>query len=49
MQDALVGLEDVLSDQIDWLQNAAEDDKADAEESGEAERERRAYHPLRAA
>ena len=49
MQDALVGLEDALSDQIAWLENAAEDDKADAEESGEAERERRAYHPLRAA
>ena len=49
MQDALVGLEDALSDQIAWLENAAEDDKADAEESGEAERERRAYYPLRAA
>ena len=49
MQDALVGLEDALSDQIAWLENAAEDDRADAEESGEAERERRAYYPLRAA
>ena len=34
MQDALVGLEDALSDQIAWLENAAEDDKADAEEFG---------------
>ena len=49
MQDALVGLEDALSDQIAWLENAAEDDKADAEEFGEAERERHAYYPLRAA
>ena len=49
MQDALVGLEDALSDQIAWLENAAEDDKADAEESGEAERERQSWRPLRAA
>ena len=49
MQSALVGLEDALSDQIAWLANAAEDDKADAEESGEAERERQAWRPLRAA
>jgi hypothetical protein len=49
MQSALVGLEDALSDQIAWLENAAEDDKADAEESGEAEREREAWRPLRAA
>jgi hypothetical protein len=47
--DALVGLEDALSDQIAWLENAAEDDRADAEEFGEAERERHAYYPLRAA
>jgi hypothetical protein len=38
-----------LSDQIAWLENAAEDDLSDAEESGEAERERRAYYPLKAA
>jgi hypothetical protein len=49
MQDALVGLEDALSDQIAWLENAAEDDKADADDSGEAEPERRAYYPPRAA
>ena len=49
MQDALVGLEDALSDQLAWLEIAAEDDKADAEEFGEAERERHAYYPLRAA
>jgi len=49
MYDALVGLEDALSDQIAWLENAAEDDKANAEESAEAERERHAYYPPRAA
>jgi hypothetical protein len=41
--------EDALSDQIAWLENAAEDDKADAGESGEAERERQSWRPLRAA
>ena len=49
MQDALVGLEDALTDQIAWLENAAEDDKADAEASGEAERERQSWRALRAA
>ena len=49
MQDALVGLDDALSDQIAWLENAAADDRADAEDSGEAERERQAWRPLRAA
>jgi hypothetical protein len=49
MLSALVGLEDALSDQIAWLENAAENDKADAEESGEAERERQTWRPLRAA
>jgi len=49
MQDALVGLEDALGDQLAWLENAAEDDKADAEEFSEAECERRAYYTLRAA
>ena len=49
MLSALVGLEDALSDQIAWPENAAEDDKADAEESGEAERESQTWRPLRAA
>src|SRR6201996_3216019 len=48
MQDALVDFEDALSDQIARL-GAADADQADAEESGEAERKRRAYYPLRAA
>ena len=49
MQDALTGLEDALSDQLAALEHAAEDDRQDAEASGEAERERRASRPLRAA
>jgi hypothetical protein len=49
LQDALTDLEDALSDQIAALDNAAQDDLADAEASGAAERERRAWHPLRAA
>ena len=49
LQDALSDLEDTLSDQIGALDNAAQDDLADAEASGAAERERRAWHPLRAA
>jgi hypothetical protein len=48
MQDALAELEDALSDHLAAIATAADDDKADAEDSGEAERERRAYYPLRA-
>ena len=49
MQDALAELEDALSDHLAAIETAADDDKTDAEDSGEAERERRAYSPLRAA
>ena len=49
MQDALTELEDALSDQLAILEHAADDDKADAEASCEAERERRSWRPLRAA
>jgi hypothetical protein len=44
LQDALTDLEDTLSDQIVALDTAALDDLADAEESGAAERERRASY-----
>jgi hypothetical protein len=44
LQDALTDLEDALTDQIAALVNAAQDDLADAEESGAAERERRASY-----
>ena len=49
MQDALTQLEDALSDQLAALENAADDDAADAEDCGEAERERQVWRPLRAA
>ena len=49
MQDALADLEDAISNHLAAIETAADDDKADAEESGEAERERRAWRPLRAA
>jgi hypothetical protein len=40
MQDALLDLEDAIADHLAVLSITAEDDKADAEDSGEAERER---------
>ena len=50
MQDALAYLEDTLSDQLALLlDDAVEDDLSDAEVSGEAELERRSYHPMREA
>jgi len=42
MQDALVGLEGALSDHLAAIETAADDDRDDAEESGETERERQA-------
>ena len=38
--DALYELDDLVTDQLAALNNADEDDKADAEESSEAERKR---------
>ena len=49
MQDALTELEDALSDQLGALESAADADLADAEETGEAERIRQSWRPLRAA
>jgi hypothetical protein len=49
MQDALTELEDTLSEQLGSLESAADSDLADAEESGEAERIRKSWLPLRAA
>jgi hypothetical protein len=45
LQDALTDLEDALTDQIGALDNAVQDDLADAEESGVADRQRRASYP----
>jgi hypothetical protein len=49
MQDALAQVEDALSDHLAAIETAADDDKADAEDFGAAERRRRAYYPLRTA
>jgi hypothetical protein len=49
LQDVLTDLEDALTDQIAALDNAAQDDLAYGEESGAAERERRAWRPMREA
>jgi hypothetical protein len=49
MQDALADLEDALSDLIAGLEGASQDDWADAEYSGEAERERQSWQPSRVA
>jgi hypothetical protein len=48
-QDALTELEDTLSEQLGALESAADADLADAEDSGEAERIRQSWRPLRAA
>ena len=47
MQDALAELEDALSDHLAAIETAADDDRTDAEDCGEAERKCRAYYPLR--
>jgi len=44
LQDALTDLEDALTDQI-GAEKAVQDDLADAEESGAADRQRRASYP----
>jgi hypothetical protein len=49
VQDALTELEDALSEQLGALESAADADAADAEESGDAERIRQSWRPLRAA
>jgi hypothetical protein len=46
--DALTELDDTLSDQLAALAVAADDDAADAEATGNADQQRRAWHPLRA-
>jgi hypothetical protein len=46
VEDALVEIEEAVIDHLARIENALEDDKAEAEYSGEAERIRRAYFPL---
>jgi hypothetical protein len=43
VEDALVELEETLVAELMRIENALDDDKAEAEETGEAERERRSY------
>ncbi len=45
VEDALEELEQALADHLVRIENALEDDKAEAEETGEAERERQAWYP----
>ena len=41
--DALAEIEETIIDHLARIENALDDDKAEAEESGEAERSRRTY------
>jgi hypothetical protein len=43
VEDALIEIEEAITDHLARIENAIDDDKAEAEESGEAERARRAY------
>ena len=45
VEDALTEIEEAITDYLARIENALEDDKADAEESGEAERQRRSWFP----
>jgi hypothetical protein len=49
VEDALAGIEESISDHLAWINNALDDDKAEAEESGAAERSRRSWFPRYAA
>jgi hypothetical protein len=43
VEDALTEIEETIAAQLCRIDNAVDDDKADAEESGEAERARRSW------
>ena len=45
VEDALVEVEDTIADQLANIENAVDDDRAEAEETGEAERERQSWFP----
>jgi hypothetical protein len=45
VEDALVEVEDTIADQLAAIENAVDDDRAEADETGEAERERRSWFP----
>ena len=44
LEDTLTEIEEAISDHLARIENAVDDDQAEAEETGEAERERRAYY-----
>jgi hypothetical protein len=44
VEDALTEIEEAITDHLTRIENAGDDDQAEAEETGEAERERRAYY-----
>jgi hypothetical protein len=44
VEDALTEIEEAITDHLARIENAVDDDKADAEETGESEHERRAYY-----
>jgi hypothetical protein len=43
VEDTLTEIEDAITDHLARIENAVDDDQADAEETGESEHERRAY------
>ncbi len=45
VEDALVEIEEVIGDSLAKIDNALDDDKAEAEETGQAERQRRSWFP----
>ena len=44
VEEALVEVEETITDYLARIDNAVDDDQAEAEVTGEAERERRAYY-----
>ena len=45
VEDTLTEIEESISDHLAWIDNALADDRAEAEESGAAERSRRSWFP----
>jgi hypothetical protein len=45
VEQALIEIQDAISDHVARIRNAVADDLADAEANGDADRERRAWYP----
>jgi hypothetical protein len=45
VEDALVAIENTITDQLAKIDNAVDDDRSEAEETGEAGRERQSWFP----